>query len=395
MQPTSQHLAPVGNRLPFLDGLRALAALWVLFGHVHLFALGWQQVPLALPLNALVYMHLGVDLFLVLSGFCLALPVVRRGGHIEDGLPAFFAARALRILPPYLAALLLILAVNCVVPIVSWGRNDLGLTATMPAAVFWSNLMLMQDVLPEYNHVNGPFWSIACEWHLYFTFPPLVWVLRRYGVRGLLLAGTAAATGLSMLSACYPQLPLLHIAVPQPPFYIALFVMGIAAAALAAGPDAALRRRSGHAGWLLLALVPLTWLLWRYRISDGASAVRFAEHYMQIDLLAGAASAALLLVLCRLSPTHWARRAVEWPALVGVGGFSYSLYLIHVPIVASVYYLMGARGWNAGWSGLASFGLLALVGGPLCLALAWTFAQVFERRIGWRPFRQPAIAGQR
>ncbi len=30
-------------RLPFLDGLRAFAALWVVFGHSHLFVLGWKR----------------------------------------------------------------------------------------------------------------------------------------------------------------------------------------------------------------------------------------------------------------------------------------------------------------------------------------------------------------
>lgn len=37
--------SPVNNRqrLPFLDGIRALAALWVVLGHCHLLTLGWTR----------------------------------------------------------------------------------------------------------------------------------------------------------------------------------------------------------------------------------------------------------------------------------------------------------------------------------------------------------------
>ena len=54
------------NHLPALDGLRGLAALWVLVGHVA------QNTPvqsrvLWLPLNN----SLAVDLFMMLSGFLM------------------------------------------------------------------------------------------------------------------------------------------------------------------------------------------------------------------------------------------------------------------------------------------------------------------------------------
>jgi peptidoglycan/LPS O-acetylase OafA/YrhL len=79
------------------------------------------------------------------------------------------------------------------------------------------------------------------------------------------------------------------------------------------------------------------------------------------DVLVGLASAALLLYLTsRASAEGRARglllRGLESPALVGLGHFSYSLYLTHLPVVALCYF--GLRG--------------SLTGAPLALALLGT-----------------------
>lgn len=378
------------HRLHFLDGMRALAALWVMFGHLYLFAIGWQAQTLwaARPLNLLMYMHLGVDVFLVLSGYCLALPAVRQGYRAAAGWPSFFTARALRILPPYLATLALILLVNCFVPLATWGRNDLGLTATISAPVWWTNLLLLQDIYGQYNNINGPFWSIACEWHLYFTFPLLIWLLRRYGLGVLLAVGVLLAWGLSWLSAAYPRLPLVDASVPQPPHFILLFILGIAAAVLANGAEFGAwrlraRRYLGWAVFLLLAL--LAGVLYRYPIVDGASAIRFTERFALVDPLTGLFSAALLVLLSAMAPGQWLRRLFEQRILVGIGGFSYSLYLVHIPLLATAYkFLLHWPAYGA-LAPLAKLFGLVLLAVPLCLGFAWGFARVFERRIRWRP----------
>jgi peptidoglycan/LPS O-acetylase OafA/YrhL len=387
-----------GGRLAFLDGLRALAALWVMFGHIYLFTVGWQAQSAwaAMPLNILMYMHLGVVVFLVLSGYCLALPVVRNGARAAAGWPAFFRARAWRILPPYLATLAIILFINCFVPLAAWGRHDLGLTPTVSGAVWWSNLLLLQDVYGQYNNINAPFWSIACEWHLYWVFPLLVWVLRRHGVSALLALGALSALALTLLSARYPRLPLLDASVPQPPYFILLFVLGVAAAALvhgpagqdsAAGQGGAAAARARRAAWpaaaVLLAL--LVAVLYRYRIADAAGAIRFAGLHPLIDPLAGAFTAALLAGLSALAPGHQLRRLFEGRALVRIGGFSYSLYLIHIPVVAALRQALLHLPAYAGLSYLQGFCVLALVAAPTCLALAWGFAWIFERRPGRAP----------
>lgn len=383
-------------RLPFLDGLRAFAALWVVFGHSHLFVLGWERSGSlwGRPLDLLLYSHLGVNLFLVLSGFCLALPVVRNANQLSGSTAGYFKARAWRILPPYYAALLLLLLVNNFWPVAAWGRHAVMLTPTIPWQVMGVNLLLLQDVFPQLNQINGPFWSIATEWHLYFVFPALVWVLRRFGTRALLLCGAVASAILTWLGFAHPNV-FSPLAVPQPPYFIALFVMGAVTASYAFDPRyAESRQRLYRNGWLVGAVlcVPLLALLWKYRIIDRVNVWGFNDHLYLIDPLSGAVAAAWLLGLCGLQPAHWLRRMLEARALVWIGGFSYSLYLTHVPILAILNHHLEDSGMVK-TSPLTSFFLLALVGGALCLLFAWGFARLFERRYK-APARMPALSGQ-
>jgi peptidoglycan/LPS O-acetylase OafA/YrhL len=371
-------------RLPFLDGLRAFAALWVLFGHARLFVYGWERSGSlwGRPGDLLLYSHLGVDLFLVLSGFCLALPVVRNGNQLGDAA-RYFKARAWRILPPYYAALLLLLLINCFWPVAAWGRHPVMLTPTISWQVWATNLLLLQDMFSQFNSINGLFWSIAIEWHLYFIFPALVWVLCRFGTHALLLVGLAAAFGLTWLNAGWPRLSeAVPVSLPQPTYFIALFVMGAAAASYAFDPRyAASRQRLHRLSWLVGAAlcIPLLALLWKYRIIDSANMWDFQNHLHLIDPLAGAVAAAWLLGVCALRPHHWLRRVLESRALVWVGGFSYSLYLTHLPIIAILHHHLEDAGVVKS-SPLTAFFLLALGGGAAALAFAWGFAKLFERR---------------
>lgn len=393
-------------RLPFLDGLRALAALWVVLGHCHLFTLGWNSSAslLGKPLDVLLYMHLGVNVFLVVSGFCLALPVVRNNNYMRVSLVEYFQARAWRILLPYYAMLILILLINYFIPLIQMGRHPLGLTGEIPAMVLWTNFLLLQDFFPQLNNINGPFWSVATEWHLYFLFPLAVWLLRRMGVTALLLAGGVLAAGLTWLGGVHPVLSYTllpeAVMVPIPPYFVSLFVMGMAAAALAFDPAHAARRAriERSARWLGIALtLPLGLLLWRYRVIDGGNVVVFLDHLHVIDPLAGAVVAAFLVALCGLSPQHRLRRALEAPALVFIGGFSYSLYLVHIPILALLVDTLNSMpAWfgRAPLNPMSAFWVVAVGGTLACLCCAWLFGRIFERRYRW-PFRMKRLAPER
>ena len=99
------------QRLAGLDGVRGLAALFVVVHHVFLRAFPGYPVDRA-PFWAgwFIYGRFAVVVFIVLSGFSLALSPARHGWRL-DGVSRFASRRARRILPPYWAALVFSLAV--------------------------------------------------------------------------------------------------------------------------------------------------------------------------------------------------------------------------------------------------------------------------------------------
>ena len=103
-------------RLPFLDGIRALAALYVLMFHSLTIGLPDGGQDLSWPLRVLRgifgYGHFAVCVFIVLSGFSIMLPIAWAGStHFQGGYRGYFGRRARRVLPAYYAALALSLLV--------------------------------------------------------------------------------------------------------------------------------------------------------------------------------------------------------------------------------------------------------------------------------------------
>src|SRR3954467_10500924 len=97
-----------------VEGMRAIAALVVFVNHAY--AQVWSPQHGRPPggiLSAFSYFlvagHLSVTVFIVISGFCLTLPVVSTG-ELRGGMFEFLKRRARRILPPYYGALVLCLA---------------------------------------------------------------------------------------------------------------------------------------------------------------------------------------------------------------------------------------------------------------------------------------------
>src|SRR5690348_6599047 len=92
------------SRLDFIDGLRALACLYVVMDHLFLLwpvAAGTRvsaEIPVVLLTKVAAFGHIGVDVFLALSGFCLFYPLCRRSSGLSpSGLPALqIRAYALR-----------------------------------------------------------------------------------------------------------------------------------------------------------------------------------------------------------------------------------------------------------------------------------------------------------
>src|SRR5207248_3761018 len=161
------------QRLVGLDGIRGLAALYVVINHVFLRAFPGYPVDHA-PFWAgwFIYGRFAVVVFIVLSGFSLALSPARRGWRL-DGVSGFARRRARRILPAYWAALAFSLAVAwLVVP-----QPGQGLPGAKSVLV---NGLLVQNIVGAPSP-NRAFWSMAVEAQLYILFPLLLLMVRRWG----------------------------------------------------------------------------------------------------------------------------------------------------------------------------------------------------------------------
>ncbi len=372
ISPASLPVRHVPSHRDFLDGVRAVAALWVVLSHLWIvpFGLNAHGGWLGRATNWTLYSHFAVDVFIVLSGFCLVLPVAR-SGEITGGAVAFFKRRARRILPPFYAALAFSLAADLVIQ--TLGHQTLHLSK---AAVL-ANVFLMQDILPSLNSINGPFWSIAVEWRIYFLFPVMVVLLRRYGRRGVLLlaAGAGGAATLSLLR----WQPKMFLACP---WYLGLFALGLCAGSLSAErPRRGEKARCQLA--VVLSLTGLVVLVHAHPITAQGGG-DFGAYLPVMDSVAGAGAAALLLQISR-SPQRFC--LLSWPPLVTLGTFAYSLYLVHMPCLLLGNALVTA--YLPAWQNPLHRVLALALALPLIIGLARLFFLAFERPfLARRSFRQ-------
>ncbi len=348
------------QRLVGLDGIRGLAALYVVINHVFLRAFPGYPVDHA-PFWAgwFIYGRFAVVVFIVLSGFSLALSPARHGWRL-DAVSEFARRRARRILPAYWAALAFSLAVAwLIIPQPGNGVPD--------AKSVIVNGLLVQNIVPAHSP-NAAFWSMAVEAQLYILFPLLLLMVRRRGAAVMLatVAVVVAAVGI-----CGPHIAGLDTFVIQsPPDLAALFAVGILTAGIVGAGQA--RRSWPWPRLALAAAAPVLAVIW------WQGSVWTLDHLYWVDLALGPAIACLLAALATGRPAPLLR-VLDARPLRRLGSCSYSLYLTHAAIVAVVCERIVAGRVPEG----VPFFLvsLALVL-PLTIGFAWSFAAVFET-----PFR--------
>ncbi|CAI7978421.1 exopolysaccharide production protein ExoZ [Frankia sp. Hr75.2] len=145
--------ATIGGHNPALDGLRALAVLTVLFHHMDLVPGG----------------YLGVDLFLVLSGFLITgLLLAERDREGWISLRAFWARRGFRLLPAFYifvaAGIPLVLLVKDTEDQWQFLRNGL-------AALFYVANIQRTLNPPDSGAWFGHVWTLSLEEQFYLLWP--------------------------------------------------------------------------------------------------------------------------------------------------------------------------------------------------------------------------------
>ena len=348
----SEHFAAV-------DGLRGIACLAVVAHHcyVHCGRYQWPIVSLAGRATglsrALFYGSGGVELFFIVSGFCLAYPLCSRSR--TDSWPRWFLKRAYRILPPYYASALLF-----------WGLTVLlrehpfsvfGMTSPPTGVTPLKGLFVCLTLLNVY--FNPSYWTLVLEARWYLLFPLLTGLWRRAGTAVLLFGcffASALALGLSTVS------PRFVLVTGRVMVYLPIFGSGMVIAHWTAKqrtPSWLIR----SSPWGLLASV----LLIAFTApSDGRPGLLppvvpwgFFAFFALLSALNG----------------RWLSRLARARALVGVGAFSYSLYLIHEPIVHLAYAMFKQLQLTPAEE------LLVYEGGvlPFCVGLGYAFYRLIER----------------
>lgn len=372
--PNSEGKAPSERlHLDYLDGIRALAAIYVILGHAHLqvfpFFLSKQPTPLVKGLTFWVeFGHFAVSLFIVISGFCLMLPVVRNRGEIKGGISTFFKRRAKRILPPYyLSVGLSLLLIVLLVGQKTQTHWDLSIPVTLRGLI--SHLLLYQnwepfDVLPQINHAH---WSIAVECQIYLFFPLLVLLWKKIGAVRVTLLTTILSYAIAIPFYKVPDFRFVLAC----PHYLGLFSMGMLGATIAHDPDLKWQRWRENRFWTPLALLMALGLVLGNIL--GGEAAFANEHWF--DLVAGIGGMCLLIGAGQPGKNR-VRRFLSWRPLVFVGGFSYSIYLIHAPLLQIVWqYLLSPFRSN---DGLNLF-MLLVPGTALIVAISYLFYLACER----------------
>lgn len=348
------------ERQDFIDGLRALAALYVVMHHVWLQIWPEPYLPSGWVLAATGWLrggHFAVSVFIVVSGYCLTLPVVRRGRRNFSAV-RFLARRAQRILPPYYFSFMF---TGLLVFAYIGERTGTHWDVTLPPTLMKVALGLL--LLPEFGAINHVYWSIGVECKIYLLFPLLLMMFDRFGV----LSSAAISAALTLwLAYAFRATPFSILS----PHYIGLFCFGAAAAYVVNSPESFWKRLRESRLWdgcLVGALLTTSLLLRVWGLAP--------HRYFAVDLFIGLGATAVL-VLSGRSPSSRTRRLLSWRPLVFIGAFSYSLYLIHAPLLQVVWQLAISGNFR---SETAEFFALLALGVPFVLLCSWGFYRACER----------------
>lgn len=330
------------GRVQYLDGIRALAVLFVVGFHYLTGSGSWRGG------------YIGVDVFFVLSGFIITQILVAE----QPTFVAFVRGRARRLYPPLLAMILVTTAAELSLGTRSGGAV-LGSGGLAVIQLSWLPRMFDREV-----GWIGITWSLGVEWVFYLVWPLLLRIVT--GLRSQIAALTCASLALVSWAVSL-------LGSPAEFYFSPLSRQGelLAGAAAAFIARSGLRRRArddrservSMLGPLALAGL-VAWAVW--------GGDELSSSYRLCFPLLTLAAVALLLAPGALRPL------LSSPALSGLGRASYSVYLWHL---LPLYVIVQHRSGRAGRSATDPLSPLEIVLGLACAAvLAGLGYRLVERR---------------
>lgn len=304
-----------------MDGLRGLAILLVVAYHL------WVGITEQAQLTSgvwLVYLYAGstgVTLFFVLSGFLVCQPFLERlpSGQLYS-VKEYALHRALRILPPYYV-------VGCIGMLCTQRFDEL-LPVLLLSSHGWS-----------LEYFSAVWWSLATEIQFYILVPLIFWIaLQRKRTPLLLLVGALAAVAYLAVVCKWIEPPWGNRFEFQ--FRLILSVLGQMPAFVVGMVAALMHRRCQwpammgvfreHA-YIASLLLVLGWILLP-AANMGARVYTWHApwHVLPEALIWGA----VVWVMLHRDPT--AASLLDNPAMHYFGKISFSLYLVHMPVLQFV-----------------------------------------------------------
>jgi peptidoglycan/LPS O-acetylase OafA/YrhL len=358
--------SPPYTRFRALDSLRGLAALIVVFAHI------FQAIPapfhqahpyLNPPLATLAAAgQFAVIVFFVLSGFVLSLPYWNAK---NQPYALYMTRRFCRLYLPYAFAVL-VAAFLCAA--LTDPASRLGWPMPVSSHIVKEHL-LMTGVGSESTMLDGPLWSLIIEMRVSLIFPLLFLAVRRFewAAIALGLIGSFVCCKLNALHGAQGEagghfgidaLGALLLTAR----YIPAFLFGI----FAAGRLDTLRR--------LLASLPLAL---HAAICAGIVALHTflftsdLQYHGYGDILYG-----IMAIYLIISCTTFAAlvRRLSGDLFLWLGDISYSLYLIHVPVLYAVINILQKD---------VGYGLAITVAVPAILVSAHLMYHLIERPSIW------------
>lgn len=358
---------------PALDGVRGIAILLVLFHHFTLFD-PVTSVGAWLGFFALLG-WCGVDLFFVLSGYLITGILIDARGS-DRYFTSFYMRRVLRIFPLYYLIVFVSFIVLARFP---WWHDLLVGRGQVPQWPYWTYLVNFAIAeRGDFQHgVLDVAWSLAIEEQFYLLWPALVWILPpRY---------LGAVCGLVVIAV--PVLRSVALAGGADP--VDTYVLPhMRADALALG---------GLLAWLARrALLPRHPAIGPLVFIGGAAAAVWCAiaaggpwwwepltQRVGYSLFALAGGGLVVVAVTSGEASVW-RRALSAGWLRAFGKYSYSMYLLHLPVSRLVQeFVLGPDEFpailGAVWPAQLGFYVLATV--PT-FALGW---------ISWHAFEAPIL----
>ncbi len=357
-----------GGRLTELDGLRGLAALVVVVHHALLtwpvLAAQYFGVNRASGSWWLTYtpLHLAwagteaVMVFFVLSGLVLALPYLRAAPG-PARWRGYYGQRLVRLYLPVLAALAVAAALVVAFPRVP-GPATSWWFAAHAVPVTAGTLIRDALLLGGVSWIDAPLWSLRYEVLFSLLLPAYVLLGRRLRHRpGSVVAGALLLSGLGTYlgSAALTWLPVFAVGVAMAAARTRLQSLGLRLAGC----------RRPVAAWSLLVALAVVLLLAEWE-SRGLG--RSGPLALALARSLGVAGAALVCFLVLACPAVGA--LCRWGPVRGLGTVSFSLYLVHEPVLVSVSSMAGGS--------LRGVAVTLVVGSVVSLLLAAVFHRLVE-----------------